>query len=551
MVENHKLKIEVGVVIALLFVILISLVSAQEYPCVTDEDCPYIEGENSYCDLDSGLCVIPEATVTPTTSSEVFIPPASSPPFVTADNAFTNLQLQIDTLRSDLDTLSVQVENGDSQTQAQLQSLEATLKTLSIKIDELKKKDLGKFSTGLAGMQEGLKNATEEVGSLKSKASQAQFLSYFILLVVIASGGAGVAYYLKRLEKLRGKTATGTSLTKESYHYINKLIKNGKKFPQIKEKLAAAGWSEEEIEKAYQATTRHNYRKYLQGHSSAEGTTVSTIGAGASYHSSSRRSTGGAEQNKVKAIAIAGVSLILIIGVLFLLRGTTGKAIHFERLVDGSVNATSGELTYTVECTPPHMLTPEKTSCCLDNNTNALCDDREISSEQNKIALEEGKKCRDNKQCGNNLCLNQQCTALSSIYHQPLGSGACSKVCNFYVVEILTSDGETYTVKPKEGSYTAAGALDWTILSAPDHCLEESAIVPIKITRKKPGKIINEEIISLGQGQSSKALTHPYVPNLMFTLKVKKAYELCGVDANDLRTIMEKQSALETALRVK
>ncbi|MEK6845112.1 MAG: hypothetical protein AABY26_00015, partial [Nanoarchaeota archaeon] len=193
---------------------------------------------------------------------------------------------------------------------------------------------------------------------------------------------------------------------------------------------------------------------------------------------------------------------------------------------------------------------PEKTSCCLDNNTNALCDDREISSGQ-EIALVEGKKCRDNKQCGNNLCLNQQCTALSSIYSQPLGSGACSKVCNFYVVDILTSDGETYTLKPKEGSYTAAGALDWNILSAPDHCLEESAIVPIKITRKKPGKIINEEVISLSQGQSSKALTHLYVPNLMFTLKAKRVYELCGVDANDLRTLMEKHSVLETALKVK
>ena len=65
-------------------------------------------------------------------------------------------------------------------------------------------------------------------------------------------------------------------------------------------------------------------------------------------------------------MGVVVVSLLLIVGILFLLRGiTAGKAIEFQRLVGGVEGGKAGEITYAVECTPPHILTPAEDACLL------------------------------------------------------------------------------------------------------------------------------------------------------------------------------------------
>ena len=58
---------------------------------------------------------------------------------------------------------------------------------------------------------------------------------------------------------------------------------------------------------------------------------------------------------------------------------------------------------------------------------------------------------------------------------------------------MATSDKESYDLKPKQGSYTGAGALEWKLLEMPQYCKGESAIVPVNIIKKQTGQKISEE----------------------------------------------------------
>ena len=83
-------------------------------------------------------------------------------------------------------------------------------------------------------------------------------------------------------------------------------------------------------------------------------------------------------------------------------------------------------------------------------------------------------------------------------------------------------------MKPKRGSYTAAGALEWKIMDAPEHCNGEPTIIPVSIIKKSPGKILSEQVITLHKGQASPVLTHPTLPDFSFSLKIEEVNELCS-----------------------
>lgn len=136
------------------------------------------------------------------------------------------------------------------------------------------------------------------------------------------------------------------------------------------------------------------------------------------------------------------------------------------------------------------------------------------------------KACSHNANCTEGkLCIEGKCQALADFSK---GIGSCEKECKFTGVEILTSDGETYSLKPGQGSYTAAGALDWTILSGFKYCSGEKARVPIKILKRNYGQVFSDEVILVKAGETSKVITHPTVKRIAFTLTVKKAEESCS-----------------------
>ncbi len=533
-------------VLWLLVVVLVisTFVIAQEdVYCETDEDCLFSLGEGSYCDLVSNLC-IPPLTETP---PEETVPTIETTiPTSTDTSAITSLQFQIDALQVSIDKLSTRVGSLESDTGNRLINLESNLQSISEKLDALKSKDMPKFNTGLATLQKDVNETSTELSSVQEELDQKGFMLYSFLVIVLLGVLSAVVYYLWY------KTGESKEVTfpKSSHTYITKMIKQGKKFPQIKSELITAGWSDEEIEQAYKETIKQNYQRFLQkgqpGTVSYTPTQPSKDDSPARPSSQANRSS---SNNQTKAIAIAVVSLILIGGGILLLGNNVGQAIHFEKLIGGSTNKTSGEVTYTVECTPPHILNPEKNGCCRDVNNNTKCDNLENISTQNTAGSTTGKKCLDHQQCGADKCINGFCTP-PTYYTKSLDS--CSKVCNYYSVDVLTSDSETYTLRSGEGSYTAAGALDWTIMKAPNHCIEESAVIPLEIGRKKTGgKIINTEIITLGKEETSITLKHAFVPKLAFTLTLTDINELCAPSEAELKTLMIKQGVAEAKLKAK
>ena len=136
-----------------------------------------------------------------------------------------------------------------------------------------------------------------------------------------------------------------------------------------------------------------------------------------------------------------------------------------------------------------------------------------------------GGACNDNNQCpAGEYCVEGFCHTLASLYKR---DGDCTKLCSYYAVKMLTSDGETHSIKPKRGSYTVVGALEWKLLEMPQHCKGEIPTVPINIILKKPGEIISERIITLTEGETSEVLTHPNLPEVEFTLTADTVYETC------------------------
>ncbi|MFH0701589.1 MAG: hypothetical protein V2A62_04080 [Candidatus Woesearchaeota archaeon] len=344
--------------------------------------------------------------------------------------------------------------------------------------------------------------------------------------------------------------------------YIHENLRLGRRYVHIKHKLMEEGWLKEEIDSTYQQilnsqnSSPNNFQNKLMQNPGVK--RASSFSNQKKPISSSRTSSNSSlfnfsSSSPAKPLVLVGFGLVLLLGVFFILNSTVGKAIYYDKLIDGSKNATSGEVTYTVQCTLPHILNPDQSGCCLDTNNNTKCDfldTEEMNEVQKSVEKKETEqRCTNYNQCASGQCINGKCGTLTSLYSQPLDG--CAKVCNFYVVDILTSDGEKYTVKPSEGSYTGAGALEWSILAAPDHCLEEPVMVPIEIVKNQPGRILSKEILTLTNGQSSKLLTHPNAKGLYFTLTVVEAQELCGNDINELHSILAKQKALKTQLQAK
>lgn len=120
-------------------------------------------------------------------------------------------------------------------------------------------------------------------------------------------------------------------------------------------------------------------------------------------------------------------------------------------------------------------------------------------------------------------CINSQCGTIAAFY-----STDCTSKCNFDEVIISTSDGESYTLGKGQGSYTAAGAIEWKLMNVPDYCATELAVVPLRIIAKNYGKIVGEYALTLQEGETSEQIIHPDIPSIEFTVTVEQVKEECS-----------------------
>lgn len=514
-----------------ILVLLLALVSFADIdmkiPCEDTEgdppeyDCQILsdDGDNYYCDTEIGNCflVVLEEPVVNETVEEPEQNLTVDQNLQTLQDSLTSLQSDLAAATSNIGTLSSDIP-GIKQELATIQSSVNNLKNQISSVENQQ----NSISVGLAGLQQNIdstKDTLQQVEeSLDKSKGFTRFMTIIILVVVVIGVAGGVVFYTTK-----GKPGVNPEIR----DYITGRIRSGMKFPQIKEELLKAGWSEKDIKWAYKETAKHNYGKF-KGPAKQQGRQQGKV------KGKTKSKKPGFAQDHRKMIGITFVVVLLLAGSLLVLRGiSTGQAISFQRLIGGSAEGTSGKITYEVECTPPHILTPAGDACCLDTVTildngtsipetpNGICD----NIEERQLQPVQGQ-CIDNAQCNyGEYCINSQCTSLNSIYQ---GKGDCSKLCNYYTLHISTSDGESYNVKPKKGSYTAAGALEWKILEMPDHCKGEPAIVPVNIIKKKTGSILNEHVILLRSGQTSQPQTHPEIPGISFTLKVDEIFEICS-----------------------
>ncbi len=139
-------------------------------------------------------------------------------------------------------------------------------------------------------------------------------------------------------------------------------------------------------------------------------------------------------------------------------------------------------------------------------------------------AVPVSSSCTNTSQCADGqLCINSQCGSLMALYQTD-----CPQKCTMKELEIETSDGQTFTIPPGQGSYTAAGALSWTTQRLPPYCPTETVTVPFVIIKKSYSAVYGEEMVAVKEGETSAVITHPVIPRIAFTLTVKNVTEECS-----------------------
>ena len=199
------------------------------------------------------------------------------------------------------------------------------------------------------------------------------------------------------------------------------------------------------------------------------------------------------------------IALLLIAGCY---RNLQGQAIQFQSGSTQQQNPQFGdECASNADC-------PTGQAC-----VDSVCGTFQEASQQVTLS-----SCTTNADCGEQVCINGACGKIETINYQ---LQACTAACKIKRVVIATSDDETYDFVPGKGSYTAAGALEWRIVAAPNHCVGQ-AKVPVLVTRRQYGKVLNEEYVTLVEDVPSKVLKHPSVTTLAFTLTADFIDEECS-----------------------
>ncbi|MBI2573709.1 hypothetical protein HYV86_07625 [Candidatus Woesearchaeota archaeon] len=556
----------VGLVLILLCAILVhsEIDTGPSYSCVRDQDCSAWEAEynvdticspvthtctlRQVCRIDSDCsfcdqfddenydytCVCSEDNTCsqqdPVVQDDVVAEPIAQEPnreelaaqlqAQQAQEKYEELQAQLATMGQDsaaiqtrlatLEQMVASLQEGQSAFTPQVAVLRNDVDRIQMDLNQaqegLSKKITG-VSTGLAGLQTNLGETNKDLDTVEEKvAKEEEFTStittiFFILLVI----SIGMAVYYFATKDQKKTTSSADTANSEIVEYITGHVRQGRKYPQIKQTLLAAGWPEDQIEAAYKETMKQNYQHYLE----------------ASGQTTSKKSTGRKEKAApAKAAYIGMFAILIIVGVIFMFNGANaGRAIFFN--VSANESSEDG---YKIQflCLPPHM--PSKVGCCLDANNNQLCDFNE-GRELNRAASD-AEKCTDNTQCiRGNYCVNGGCMALSDLYEE----SNCDLKCNLKKVHIKTNDGHEYDLGIGGGDYTAAGGIEWEILRGADYCNTEPAKVPILITKKRGREILEESVVALGEGETSKTITLPNSPGVRFEISVTDIAQQCNL----------------------
>ncbi|PIN73058.1 hypothetical protein COV20_06150 [Candidatus Woesearchaeota archaeon CG10_big_fil_rev_8_21_14_0_10_45_16] len=453
--------------------------------CSTDADCSFCDelDLSCFCDIDN-------------TCSEVVAETTDNTTETAPDTAVSEeVQQQVQGLQQQLEALevsSLSLEQRLQLVEESLRSIDQQLRGVSSDlstVEDTVQQNVNTVATGLAGLQQTVDITQQELDVVEEKVEKEQafttFLTWTFFILLIIAAALGTIYYINRKKP--------QEVSSEILDYITSHIKQGKKFPQIKQVLLQAGWSDEDIENAYKQTMKRNYQSYRQ------------------QQGQPLPETSGSD-TRTKSIVIGVIGLVVVVGLFFLLKAASGQAIRIQ--MDDSGEA-------QILCFAPHI--PKDSGCCLDENENGFCDfeeDRLLNRPEEDAAI-----CQDSIECtAGKSCIDGKCLSLDQLYQ----TTQCRHRCNLESVRVETSDGEAYLVGPNLGGYTAAGGIEWKVKAIPEYCQTAELKVPIQIIKKSSGKIINDYITMLGQGEKSAVITHPASKKVQFQLEVVDVTESCN-----------------------
>ncbi len=514
-------------VILVIFLTLVPLITADtdtKYICKTDIQCDFLNSVKTpnnvyYCNLTTGKCALKTAktdtTPKATTNTTTTTTPAPKPVVVVSQDtstlkkditsvkgSVTSLQSDIQKAKTDLSFIKNNIQNID----LQVNSLQKQLDGVKGDVD----KKLNTVSTGLAGLQQNVDSAKSDLDDLeKSVDKQGGMTTFIFVLIILGVIGAIVFFVMRKRKGAHGQLSD----------YITHHTKQGKKLHEIRGDLKNAGWSHGEINSAYRQTSKRNYQQYLQNKTPQTRARGAQMARASAQAAMAKPANAPDSKSKQKVFAIVAVSLVLVIGALLLVKGTVGQAINLGQ----SVVEETRELTYDIECTGNHTKSAEGI-CCLDLNQNDKCDDLEAYEKKQNETKSDASTCTDHLECTTGKkCINNKCQVLADLYKK---EGVCGKQCNFYSVEISTSDKETYFRKPNQGSYTGAGSMAWTVLSVPTYC-QGKTLIPIEVEDFKNSKLIRKRIYALKKFEESEKIIHQDFSNVNLKLKIENTFEQC------------------------
>ncbi|MBU0459404.1 MAG: hypothetical protein KJ597_00870 [Nanoarchaeota archaeon] len=166
---------------------------------------------------------------------------------------------------------------------------------------------------------------------------------------------------------------------------------------------------------------------------------------------------------------------------------------------------------------------PEDARVCEDGSTVVrVAPDCEFAACPEVI---EETGCEINSECtAGLLCIDGECGTIADQFK----TVGCTEKCIVTAVKVNTSDNEEYDIGPGRGSYSYAGAVEWKLVSTPEHCQEAKPLVPINILKKNAGTLLSEQIIMLREGETSKVITHPTISRVKFTATLDQVTEECS-----------------------
>ncbi len=133
--------------------------------------------------------------------------------------------------------------------------------------------------------------------------------------------------------------------------------------------------------------------------------------------------------------------------------------------------------------------------------------------------------CENDLTCtSGDRCIDGTCKSLTSLFE----TDGCKETCKVSGIKIITSDKENYELKPGEGSYTTAGALQWKIIPTPAYCKGSDVIVPVEIEKRSTGVSLGKQVITLQKGIESDVITHPTISRVQFTATATEITETCN-----------------------